>query len=85
MEYSSKTKKTSKDWMLGLNEATDQMAMANRVRWHGHVFTREDGHVLRRALDLEVNQITAELSRMWPPSLVGDTTRFKTLASLSHL
>ena len=27
--------------------------MANSVRWYAHVL-REDGHVLRRALDLEV-------------------------------
>ena len=28
--------------------------MTNIVRWYGHVFRREDGHVLRRALDIEV-------------------------------
>ena len=28
--------------------------MANSVRWYGHVLKRKDGHVLRRALDLEV-------------------------------
>ena len=33
-------------FMLGLNETTDQLAMASSVRWHGHV--------LRRALDFEV-------------------------------
>ena len=32
--------------MLGLNEAIDQSAMANRVHWYSHV--------LRRALDFEV-------------------------------
>ena len=31
----------------------DQLVMANRVRWYGHVLRREDGHVLRRALDFE--------------------------------
>ena len=40
--------------MLGLNEIIDQLAMANSVRWYGHVLRREDGHVLRRALDFEV-------------------------------
>ena len=40
--------------MLGLNETIDQLAMANSVRWNGHVLRREDGHVLRRALDFEV-------------------------------
>ena len=40
--------------MLGLSEPIDQLAMANTVRWYGHVLRREDGHVLRRALDVEV-------------------------------
>ena len=38
--------------MLGLNETVvDQLAMASSVHWYGHVLWREDGHVLRRALD----------------------------------
>ena len=28
--------------------------MANSVRWYGHVLRREDGYVLRRVLDFEV-------------------------------
>ena len=40
--------------MLGLNKTTDQLAMANSVHWYGHVLRREDSHVLRRALDFEV-------------------------------
>ena len=40
-------------FMLGLSEPIDQMAMVKNVRWHGHVLRREDGHVLRRALDFE--------------------------------
>ena len=40
--------------MLGLEESVVQMAKANAVRWYGHVLRREDGHVLRRALDFEV-------------------------------
>ena len=35
-------------FMLGLNETRGQLAMANSVRWYGHVLRREDGHVLRR-------------------------------------
>ena len=27
--------------------------MANSVHWHGHVFRKDDGHVLRRALVFE--------------------------------
>ena len=40
--------------MLGLMENIDQLAAANSVRWYGHVLRREDVHVLRRALDFEV-------------------------------
>ena len=35
-------------FMLGLSKIIDQLAMANSVRWYGHVLRREDGHVLRR-------------------------------------
>ena len=28
--------------MLALNQTIDQLAMANSVRWHGHVLRRED-------------------------------------------
>ena len=41
-------------FMLSLSETIDQLAMANSVCRYGHVLRREDGHVLRRALDLEV-------------------------------
>ena len=41
--------------MLGLKEAIDQLAMASSVRCYGHVLWREDGHVLRRALDFEAD------------------------------
>ena len=40
--------------MLGLNETIDQLAIANSVQWHGHVLRREDCHMLRRALDIQV-------------------------------
>ena len=41
-------------FVLGLSETMDQLAMANSVRWYGHVLRRDDGHVLRMALDFEV-------------------------------
>ena len=49
-----KDRKLSKDLMLmfGLNETLDQLVMANSVCWHGHVLWREDGHVVRRALEV---------------------------------
>ena len=45
-----KDRKRSTDLMimLGLSETTDQLAIANSVRWYCHVLRRENGHVLRR-------------------------------------
>ena len=42
--------------MLGFKETVVQMAKANGVRWYvyGHVLRRDDGHVLRKALEFEV-------------------------------
>ena len=40
--------------MLGLKETVVQIAKANGVRWYGHILRREDGHVLRKALEFEV-------------------------------
>ena len=40
--------------MLGLKETVVQMAKANGVRWYGHVLRRDDGHILRKALEFEV-------------------------------
>ena len=39
--------------MLGLKETVVQMAKANEVRWYGHVLRRDDGRVLRKALEFE--------------------------------
>ena len=53
--------------MLCLKETIDQLAMANSVHWYGHVLRREDGHVLRRALDFEVDgqRKKGRPKRMW--------------------
>ena len=40
--------------MLGLKETAVQMVKANGVRWYKHVLRRDDGHVLRKALEFEV-------------------------------
>ena len=40
--------------MLGLKETVVQMAKANGIRWYGHVLRRDDGQVLRKALEFEV-------------------------------
>lgn len=36
--------------MLRLEEAVEQLAMANGVQWYGHMLRRDEGHVLRRVL-----------------------------------
>ena len=53
-----KDRKRSTDlmFMLGLRETIDQIAIANSVHCYGHVLRREDGHVLRRALDFRVEE-----------------------------
>ena len=40
--------------MLRLKETAVQMAKANGGRWYWHVLRRDDGHVLRKALEFEV-------------------------------
>ena len=40
--------------MLGLKETAVQMAKTNGVRWYGHMLRRNDGDVLRKALEFEV-------------------------------
>ena len=62
-----KGRKRSTDLMLGLNETIHQLAMADSVRWYGHVLRREDGHVLRRALDFKVEgkKKKGKLKRTW--------------------
>ena len=40
--------------ILALKETVVQMAKVNRVRWYGHVLRKDDGHVLRKALEFEV-------------------------------
>ena len=40
--------------MLCLNETIDQLAIVDSVRWYGHVLRRQEGNVLRKVLDFEV-------------------------------
>ena len=49
-------KKRTDDIMekLGLKETVVEMEMANGVRLYGHVLRRDDGHVLRKAVEFEV-------------------------------
>ena len=51
-----KDRERDEDFVLvfGFNEEIELLAMANSVRWHGHVSRSHDGHVLRMVFDLEV-------------------------------
>ena len=40
--------------LLGLKDTLDGLARATGVRWYGHFLGRDNGDVLRRALDFEV-------------------------------
>ena len=41
--------------VLALDRTIDEyMAMANSVCWYGHVLRREDGNVLKKAIEFEV-------------------------------
>ena len=40
--------------MSRMKKTIDQLTMASSVHWYGHVLMREDGHILRRALDIWV-------------------------------
>ena len=39
--------------MLILDESNGQLALANIVRWYGHVLSREDGHVSRKVFEVD--------------------------------
>ena len=40
--------------LSGTKDTLDELARASGVRWYGHVLRRDNGDVLRRALDFEV-------------------------------
>ena len=63
--------------MLCLMEATDQLAMANSVRWYCHVLRKEDAFVLRKALYFEVEgQRTNErLKRTWKKQIEEESVK----------
>ena len=77
VQVNDRKRSTDLMFMLGLNVAMDQMVMANSVRWSGHVLRREDGHVLRRALDLEfVGQMKkGRLKRTWKKQIEEESVK----------
>ena len=54
VQFKDTKRSTDLMFMLGLHTTMDQLAMANSVRWYGYLLRREDGHVLKRVLDFEV-------------------------------
>ena len=64
-------------FMLGFSETIDHMAIANSVCWHGHVLMREDGHVLRRALDfvVEGQRKKGRPKRTWKKQVEEETVK----------
>ena len=72
-------RKRSKDLMfiLSLKETMDQLAMANSVRWYGHVLRRDDGRVLCRVLDFEVenHMMKWKLKRTWKKQVVDESVK----------
>ena len=63
--------------MLGLKERVVQMAKANGVRWYGHVLRRDDGHVLRKALEFEVKgkRKRGQPKKMWKTQVDKESKR----------
>ena len=53
--------------LLGLKDSLDGLASPSRVQWYGHVLRRNDGDVLRRALDFEVagRRGHGQVNMMW--------------------
>ena len=60
--------------MLLLKETVVQMANANGVRWYRHVLRRDDGHVLRKALEFEVKgkRKQGQPKKMWKMQVVKE-------------
>ena len=63
-------------FMLGLCETIDQLAMANSVRWCGHVLRREDILVLR-ALDFKAygQRKKGSLKRTWKKQVQEESVK----------
>ena len=51
--------------------------MANSVHWYGHVLRREDGHIVRRALDFEVEGKwkKGKLKRTWKKKVKEESVK----------
>ena len=54
LQLKDRKRSTNLMFTLGLSEIIDQLTMANSVHWYHLVLRREGGHVLRMALDFEI-------------------------------
>ena len=63
--------------MLGLKETIDQLALANSVHRYGNVLWSEDGHILRRALDIEVEgqRRKGRLKKTWEEQVEEESVK----------
>ena len=82
-----KDRKRSMDLILMLffKETIDQLAIANSVRWYGHVLRREGGHNWRRSLNVVVESQgkKGRPKRMWRKQ-VGEESVKISLRSKMH-
>ena len=69
----------AKDLMLilNLNVTMDLLAMVGSVHWYGYVLRMEDGHVLRRALEFEVEgqKKNGRTKRTWSKQVVEESMK----------
>ena len=65
-------------FMLGLKESIDHLAISNSVHWYGHVLGREGAHVLRMALDAEVEcqRKKGRPKRTWKKHVEKESIKF---------
>ena len=77
VQIKDRKRSTNLMFMLSLNETIDQLAMTNSVRRYGHVLKRKDGHVLRRALDFEVEGQTKKgrRKRTWKKQIEEESMK----------
>ena len=66
-----------KQLMFGLIETIGQLAMASSVHWYSHVLRRENGHVMRRALDFEIKgqRRKGRLKRTWKKQIKEESVK----------
>ena len=77
VQLKDRNKYTDLMFMFDLNETINHLAMAKGINWYGHVLRRMDGHVMRRALDFEVEgqMKKRRLKRTWKKQAEEDSLK----------